>query len=80
MHCALHWSCDSLCTCAVLPSPAAFPTNQGDRAQPAIQSAPLLKAKAGHRVHVSQQSDLSCLFKDQKDIGRLQSGRDKQRG
>lgn len=39
-----------------------------------IQSASLPKAKAGQQVHVSQQSDLSCLFKDQKDIGRLQSG------
>ena len=32
------------------------------------------------RVRVSQQTDLSCLLKDQKDVGRLKSGWDKQQG
>lgn len=31
------------------------------------------KARAGQRVHVSRQSDLSCLLKDQKDVGRRES-------
>lgn len=62
-----------------LPSTAALHAGMRNIAQP--PTACLLfnqryfqKAKAGQRVHVSQQSDLSCLLKDQKDVGRLKSG------
>lgn len=68
-----------------LPSTVALHSGMRNRAQP--PTARLLfnqryfqKAKVGQRVHVSQQSDLSCLFKDQKDVGRLKSGWDKQQG